>query len=50
MVADVIKEFYKKHHYGLHNNVYVEAIQLLDQHGTVRKLKRTKPFELQKNV
>lgn len=46
MVADEVKHFAKKHEERLHNHKNVEAIQLLDQRGIVRRLKRTKPFEL----
>jgi hypothetical protein len=45
-VDKVIKEFAKSHEERLHQRVNVEAIQLLDHVGTVRRLKRTKPVEL----
>jgi hypothetical protein len=44
-VDKVIQEFAKSHEERLHH-VNVEAIQLLDHVGIVRRLKRTKPFEL----
>ena len=45
----VFKEIYKfaeSHEKRLHHHVNVEAIQLLDNTDIVRRLKRTKPFEL----
>jgi hypothetical protein len=45
-VDKVIKEFAKSHEERRHQRVNVEAIQLLDHVGTVRRLKGTKPFEL----
>jgi hypothetical protein len=46
MVAEEIKKFGQKHEVRLHSHVNIEAIQLLDQCGIARRLKRTKPFEL----
>lgn len=45
-VDNVIKNFAEAHEYRLHHHVNVEAIQLLDNTNIVRRLKRTKPFEL----
>jgi hypothetical protein len=45
MVTAVIRRFARKHEARLHH-VNVEAIQLLDNNTLVRRLKRTKPFEL----
>lgn len=36
----------RRHEERLHNHPNVEALQLLDNQNTVRRLKRTKPFEL----
>ncbi|KMQ85847.1 hypothetical protein RF55_15365 [Lasius niger] len=44
-VADEIKKFARKHD-RLSQHVNVEAAQLLDNRELVRRLKRTKPFEL----
>lgn len=41
-----IQKFARKHEERLHNHENVEAIQLLDNRNIVRRLKRTKPFEL----
>jgi len=41
-----IQRFAKKHEERLHHNENVEAIQLLDNMGRVRRLQRRKPFEL----
>ena len=41
-----IKKFAKNHEERLHQHVNVEALQLLDNTGLVRRLLRTKPFEL----
>jgi len=46
MVTAVIRRFARKHETRLHQHVNVEAIQLLDNSALVRRLKRTKPFEL----
>ena len=46
MVTAVIRRFARKHEARLHQHVNVEAIQLLDNSALVRRLKRTKPFEL----
>ena len=46
MVTAVIRRFAWKHDARLHQNVNVEEIQLLDNSALVRKLNRTKPFEL----
>lgn len=46
MVADEIKKFASKHEVRLHQHVNTEALQLLDNQNLVRRLKRTKPFEL----
>lgn len=45
-VDQTMKKFAKSHEERLHQHVNVEAIQLLDNTGLVRRLKRTKPFEL----
>lgn len=45
-VESEIKKFAKSHEQRLHQHVNVEAIQLLDTTDIVRRLKRTKPFEL----
>lgn len=46
LVANVVNKFAEAHYRRLHNHVNVEAIQLLDNTDIVRRLKRTKPFEL----
>jgi hypothetical protein len=46
MVSAEIKRIAKKHEDRLHQHTNVEAIQLLDNESTVRRLKRVKPFEL----
>jgi hypothetical protein len=46
MVTASIRRFARKHEERLHQHVNVEAIQLLDNSALVRRLKRTKPFEL----
>jgi hypothetical protein len=38
--------FARKHEARLYHHFNVEAIQLLDNNALVRRLKRTKPFEL----
>lgn len=45
-VASEIKRFAAKHELRLHNHINPEAIQLLDTNELIRRLKRTKPFEL----
>lgn len=45
-VNQEVARFAKKHEDRLHQHDNIEAIQLLDVHGLVRRLKRTKPFEL----
>lgn len=45
-VAKVIQYYAEAHEQRLHRHVNVEAIQLLDNTDQVRRLKRTKPFEL----
>lgn len=46
LVNDEIKKFAKSHEQRLLQHVNVEAVQLLDNTGIVRRLKRVKPFEL----
>jgi hypothetical protein len=46
MVMATIWQFAQKHEESLHQHVNVEEIQLLDNSTLVRRLKRTKPFEL----
>jgi hypothetical protein len=46
MVTAAVQRFARKHEERLHQNVNVEEIQLLDNSALVRRLKRTKPFEL----
>jgi len=41
-----IQRFAQKHEERLHHHENVEAIQLLDNMGIVRRLQRIKPFEL----
>jgi hypothetical protein len=45
-VSSEIRRFARKHEERLHHHENVEAIQLLDNMGTVRRLQRKKPFEL----
>lgn len=45
-VHSIIKKYAEAHEKRLHHHVNVEAIQLLDHTDKVRRLKRTKPFEL----
>lgn len=45
-VDQTIKKLAKNHEERLHHHVNVEAIQLLDNTGLERRLKRIKPFEL----
>jgi hypothetical protein len=46
MVTNEIEKFAKKHEERLLHDVYVEAIELLDNRKLVQMLKRKKPFEL----
>lgn len=46
LVINVIQKQAEAHERRLHHHVNVEAIQLLDNTDIVRRLKRTKPFEL----
>jgi hypothetical protein len=46
MVMAAIRRFARKHEERLHQHVNVEAIQLLDNNALVRRLRRTKSFEL----
>jgi hypothetical protein len=46
MVTAEIKRFVRKHEERLHHHDNVEATQLLDNIELLRRLKRTKPFEL----
>ena len=46
MVDKEVKKFAQSHEQRLLKHVNVEALQLLDNDGLVRRLKRTKPFEL----
>jgi hypothetical protein len=46
MVTAENKRFARKHEERLHHHDNVEAIQLLDNTELLRRLKRTKPFEL----
>jgi hypothetical protein len=45
-VSREIQKIAQKHDRRLHQHENVEAIQLLDNVGTVRRLQRKKPFEL----
>jgi hypothetical protein len=45
-VANTIKKIANNHEKRLHQHINVEALQLLDTTKLVRRLKRTKPFEL----
>lgn len=45
-VTEEVKKSAKKHEDRLHRHVNVEVVQLLDNASIVRRLKRTKPFEL----
>jgi hypothetical protein len=45
-VDSVIRKYAQSHEKRLHRHINVEAIQLLNNGGLVRRLKRTKPFEL----
>jgi hypothetical protein len=46
MVTAEIKRVARKHEEKLHHHDNVEAIQLFDNTEMLRRLKRTKPFEL----
>jgi hypothetical protein len=46
MVTTEIQQFARNHEAWLHHHANVEAIQLLDNSELLRRLKRTKPFEL----
>jgi hypothetical protein len=46
MVTAKIKRFATKHEERLHHHDNVEAIQLLDNSELLRRLNRTKPFQL----
>lgn len=45
-VDKVIQNYAEAHQHRLHHHVNVEAVLLLDHTDIVRRLKRTKPFEL----
>jgi hypothetical protein len=45
-VDSVNKQYAQRHEQRLHRQSNVEALQLLDNDGLVRRLQRTKPFEL----
>jgi hypothetical protein len=44
-VDSVIRKYAQSHEQRLHRHINVEAIQLLNNGGLVRRLKRTNPFE-----
>jgi hypothetical protein len=46
VVSSEIQRFAQKHEERLHHHENVEAIQLLDNMGIVRRHQRKKPFEL----
>ena len=46
VVTSEIQTFAQKHEGRLHHHENVEAIQLLDNTGIVRRLQRDTPFEL----
>jgi len=46
VVTSEIQRFAQKHEGRLHHHENVEAIQLLDNMGIVRRLQRKKPFAL----
>ena len=46
VVTREIQSFAQKHERRLHHNENIEAVQLLDNMGIVRRLQRKKPFEL----
>jgi hypothetical protein len=45
-VDSVIRKYAQSHEQRLHRHINVEALQLLNNGGLVKRLKRTKPFEL----
>jgi len=45
-VDSVIKKYAQSHEQRIQRHINVEALQLLNNDGLVRRLKRTKPFEL----
>jgi hypothetical protein len=45
-VPSKIQRVAQKHEGRLHQHENIEAIQLLDNMGTVRRLQRVKPFEI----
>jgi hypothetical protein len=45
-VSSEIQKFAQKHEERLHHHENVQAIQLLDNMGIVRRLQEKKPFEL----
>jgi hypothetical protein len=45
-VDSVNKQYVQRHEQRLHRHINVEAVQLLHNDGLVRRLQRTKPFEL----
>ena len=45
-VDSVIKKYAQSHEQRLRRHINVEALRLLNHDGLVRRLKRTKPFEL----
>jgi hypothetical protein len=45
-VDNVIKQYAQRHEQRLYRHINVEALQLLQNDGLVRRLQRTKPFEL----
>jgi hypothetical protein len=46
VVSSEIQRFAQKHEERLHHHENVEALQLLDSMGIVRRLQREKPFGL----
>jgi hypothetical protein len=45
-VDSVIKKYAQSHEQRLHRHINVEALQLLNNDGLVRRLNRRKPFQL----
>ena len=45
-VDSIIKKYAQSHEQRLQQHINVQAVQLLNNDGLVRRLKRTKPFEL----
>jgi hypothetical protein len=45
-VDSIIRKYAQSHEQRLHRHINVEALQLLNNGSLVRRLKRTKPFEL----